>query len=94
LWIHGSAPSAVNPNYRYFQGKRRIPTPLMIRRYKGNSDISQIAAELLGLSKMNWNHFEYYSQLPATLVSASAIARVGPYLSGFGSAPYDYHLLI
>jgi hypothetical protein len=66
----------------------------MIRRYKGNSDISQIAAELLGLSKMNWNHFEYYSQLPATLLSASAIARVGPYLSGFGSAPYDYRLLI
>jgi len=94
LWVHGSAPSAANPSYRYFQGKRRIPTPLMIRRYKGNSDISQIAAELLGLSKMNWNHFEYYSQLPATLLSASAIARVGPYLSGFGSAPYDYRLLI
>lgn len=43
---------------------------------------------------MNWNTFDYYSQLPATLVSASAIARMGPYLSGFGHAPYDYRLLI
>jgi hypothetical protein len=94
LWVHGSAPSIVKPTYRYYQGKRRIPTPLMLRRYRGNSDVSQIATEVLGLSKMNWNHFEYYSQLPATLLSASAIAKVGPYLSGFGSAPYDYRLLI
>lgn len=43
---------------------------------------------------MNWNTFDYYSRLPATLDSASAIAKVGIYLSGFGSAPYDYRLLI
>jgi hypothetical protein len=43
---------------------------------------------------MNWNHFDYYSQMPATLDSASAIAKVGTYLSAFGSAPYDYRLLI
>jgi hypothetical protein len=94
LWVHGSAPSIVNPNFRYYQGKRRIPTPLVLRRYRGSSPIEQLSAEVLGLSKMNWNHFEYYSQLPATLLSASAIAKVGPYLSGFTSAPYDYRLLI
>ena len=44
--------------------------------------------------KMNWNTFDYYSRLPATLDSASAIAKVGTYLSGFASAPYDYRLLI
>lgn len=94
LWVHGSAPSVVNPKFRYYQGKRRIPTPLVLRRYRGSSSIEQLSAEVLGLSKMNWNHFEYYSQLPATLLSASAIAKVGPYLSGFTSAPYDYRLLI
>lgn len=94
LWVHGSAPSAQNPNYKYYQGKRRIPTPLLIRRYLGQSDVIQVATEILGLSKMNWNTFDYYSRLPATLDSASAIAKVGTYLSGFGSAPYDYRLLI
>ncbi len=94
LWVHGSAPSAQNPNFKYYQGKRRIPTPLMIRRYLGQSDIVQVATEILGLSKMNWNTFDYYSRLPATLDSASAIAKVGTYLSGFSSAPYDYRLLI
>ncbi|KXS32553.1 MAG: Uncharacterized protein AWT59_1322 [Candidatus Gallionella acididurans] len=94
LWVHGSAPSAQNPNFKYYQGKRRIPAPLLIRRYRGQSDVVQVASEILGLSKMNWNTFDYYSRLPATLDSASAIAKVGTYLSGFGSAPYDYRLLI
>lgn len=94
LWVHGATPSAKNPAWKYYQGKRRIPAPLLIRRYGGRSDLTQVATEILGLSKMNWNTFDYYSQLPATLVSASAIARMGPYLSGFGHAPYDYRLLI
>ena len=94
LWVHGVTPNAMNPNWKYYQGKRRIPTPLLIRRYMGQSDITQVATEILGLSKMNWNTFDYYSRLPATLDSASAIAKVGSYLSGFGSAPYDYRLLI
>lgn len=94
LWVHGVTPNAMNKNWKYFQGKRRIPTPLLIRRYLGKSDLTQVATEILGLSKMNWNTFDYYSRLPATLDSASAIAKVGGYLSGFGSAPYDYRLLI
>lgn len=94
LWVHGVTPNAMNPNWKYYQGKRRIPTPLLIRRYRGQSDVVQVATEILGLSKMNWNTFDYYSRLPATLDSASAIAKVGTYLSGFGSAPYDYRLLI
>jgi len=94
LWIHEATPHASKSNFRYYQGKRRIPAPLLIRRFVGQSDIVQVATEILGLSKMNWNTFDYYSRLPATLESASAIARVGTYLSGFGSAPYDYRLLI
>ena len=94
LWVHGVTPNAINPSWKYYQGKRRIPTPLLIRRYRGQSDVTQVATEILGLSKMNWNTFDYYSRLPATLDSASAIAKVGPYLSGFASAPYDYRLLI
>lgn len=94
LWVHGVTPSAANPSHKYYQGKRRIPTPLLIRRYRGQSDVTQVATEILGLSKMNWNSFDYYSRLPATLDSASAIAKLGPYLSGFASAPYDYRLLI
>jgi len=94
LWVHGHAPSVQKQGFKYYQGKRRIPAPLLIKRYRGESDLNLVAAEILGLSKMNWNHFDYYSRLPASLDSASAIARVGMYLNHFGAAPYDYRLLI
>lgn len=94
LWVHGHAPSVQKQGFKYYQGKRRIPAPLLIKRYRGESDLNLVAAEILGLSKMNWNHFDYYSRLPASLDSASAIARVGRYLNHFASAPYDYRLLI
>lgn len=94
LWVHGATPSVVNKYWRYYQGKRRIPAPLRIRRFSGQSDVMQCATEILGLSKMNWNTLDYYSKLPATLDSASSIAKFGAYLDGFISAPYDYRLLI
>ncbi|KVL45225.1 SIR2 family protein [Burkholderia territorii] len=94
LWVHGATPSVQNKYWRYYQGKRRIPAPLRIRRFLGESDIVQCATEILGLSKMNWNTLDYYSRMPATLDSASSIARFGTYLDGFSSAPYDYRLLI
>jgi hypothetical protein len=93
LWVHG-ATTAVNPRLRYFQGKRRIPAPLTIRRHAGKTDLQQIAQEILGLSKMNWNTFDLYTKLPATLKSSNEIARIGSLLQRFGADSYDYRLFI
>ncbi len=93
LWVHG-ATNAVNPNLRYFQGKRRIPAPLTIRRHVGQTDLKQICDEILGLSKMNWNTFDLYTKDPATLHSSNEIARIGSLLQRFGGASYDYRLFI
>ena len=93
LWVHG-ATAAVNPNWKYFQGKRRIPAPLTIRRYAGRTPLDQLASEILGLSKMNWNTFDLYTKMPATLQSSGEIARIGSLLQRFGSASYDYRLFI
>jgi hypothetical protein len=93
LWVHG-ATTALNPQYKYFQGKRRIPAPLTIRRHAGRTDLQRIAEEILGLSKMNWNTFDLYTKLPATLHSSNEIARIGSLLQRFGAASYDYRLFI
>jgi len=66
LWIHGVAP-AVNPALKYYKGKRRIPAPLVLKRHLGRSPLSILAHEILGLSKMNWNSFDLYARLPATI---------------------------
>ena len=40
VWVHG-ATTALNPRFKYFQGKRRIPAPLTVRRHAGRSDLQQ-----------------------------------------------------
>ncbi|MCY9669555.1 SIR2 family protein [Paenibacillus alginolyticus] len=90
LFTHGIAPSVRNPKFRYFQGGKSIPVPLKITRHFGNGDIGQIATEILGLSKMNWNSFELYSKLPCTLQSSNDIAKIGWLLSQFDGVVYDY----
>lgn len=93
LWIHGSA-EAVKPNWTYFHGKRRIPGPVVIRRYAGKSDIATIATEILGFSKMDWNSGDLYGRLPATVQSSKRIAGIGSLLSGSYTTSYDYRLLM
>lgn len=92
-WVHGST-TAVNPKLKYFQGKRRIPAPLLIRRHVGRSDLKMVAEEIIGLSKMNWNTFDLYTKMPATVDSSNEIARIGSLLQRFGAASYDYRLFI
>lgn len=93
LWVHG-ATAALHPSRKYFQGKRRIPAPLIVRRHAGRTPLVELASEILGLSKMNWNNFDLYTKLPATLESSGEIARIGSLLQRFGTLSYDYRLFI
>ena len=93
LWVHG-ATVALESSLQYFQGKRRIPAPLTIRRHAGETPLQELATEILGLSKMNWNTFDLYTKLPATLQSSGEIAKIGSLLQRFGPASYDYRLFI
>ncbi len=47
VWVHG-ATTALRPPLKYFQGKRRIPASLTVRRHAGRSDLKPIAEEILG----------------------------------------------
>lgn len=49
-----------------------------------------IATEILGLTKMNWNSFDLYSKLPATIQTSNEIARIGWLLNRFEGKTYDY----
>jgi len=50
----------------------------------GESDLQTVVQELLGFSKMNWNTFDLYTKLPATVHSSNEIARIGFLLQQFG----------
>jgi hypothetical protein len=93
LWIHG-ATEPLQGKRPYFQGKRRIPAPVLIRRHMGTTELAVLSAEILGLSKMNWNSADLYSRLPATVASSKQIAQLGKLLDRFGPMSYDYRLFI
>jgi hypothetical protein len=93
LWAHGVT-TAVNPRMKYYQGKRRIPAPLLLRRHLGKTPLEVLCMEILGLSKMNWNTFDMYARLPATIQSSNEIARIGSLLERFGRNSYDYRLFM
>jgi len=94
LWTHGIVPSVRQTNYRFYLGGRSIPAPVKITKHYGESNINSIAAEILGLTKMNWNSLDLYSKLPATIDSSNQIARTGKLLSRFEGRTYDYRLFI
>jgi hypothetical protein len=94
LWTHGVVPSVENQYYKFYLGGRFIPGPLRIRKHFGQGDLSLIATEILGLTKMNWNSFDLYSQLPATVNSSNEIARIGRLLSKREGITYDYRYFI
>lgn len=94
LWAHGIVPSVRNPQLRFYPGGRYIPKPLMIIKHHGNGSLEQIANEILGLTKMNWNSLNMYSQLPATLTSSNDIARIGKLIENKQKIEYDYRYFI
>ena len=94
LWTHGIVPSVSNIKRQYYLGGRSIPAPLKIIKHYGQSNLSTIANEILGLTKMNWNSFDLYTKLPATLNSSNEISRIGKLLSRFEGRMYDYRYFI
>lgn len=94
LWAHGVVPSVKNPNFNFYPGGRYIPKPLKIIKHHGTGSLEQIANEILGLTKMNWNSLNMYSQLPATISSSNDIARIGKLIENKEKIEYDYRYFI
>ena len=93
LWTEGRIPSIINGRSFYPAG-RGIPSPIMITKYFGDGDIETISQEILGLCKMNWNSFNYYTKLPATIDTSNTLAHIGNLLSHFNEEVYDYRYFI
>lgn len=93
LWTHGVVPS-IQHNRRYYPGGRSIPAPLKITKYYGSGDLETIAKEILGFTKMNWNSFNLYTKLPATIDTSNTLAQVGNLLRQYSGTTYDYRFFI
>lgn len=96
VWVHGDV-AGISSKFggaHYYQGKSRIPAPLRITRYAGSASLEELAADLLGLSKMDWNSFDLYGKIPVQLTSPARIARVAKLLGEVRLEDRDYRLFM
>ncbi len=93
IWTHGVVQS---PEFSktYYQGKRGIPVPLLVRRFMGKDPIESVASDILKFTKMNWNGAELYKTLPVTIDFSKRLSIMGKQLEELGSNAYDFRYFI
>lgn len=70
LFTRGSVPV-----YRTYAGLR-VPNPLFLRPHSLDSRISDIAKDVLALTKMNWNSTQFDGALPIPIRAARQVGKV------------------
>ena len=92
IWTHGSL---MIPEWtghgNYFKGGRGVPSPLVVKRFWGQSEGSVLAEEILMLTKMNWNSGDcLYKTLPVTLDFAKVLSRMSKQNEVLFDKSYDF----
>jgi len=72
------------PYYRTYPGLR-VPRPLLLRPHCCDSSLAELAAEVLALTKMNWNTTQFDQASPIPIRAARQVGRVLKHVS-FGQA--------
>ena len=93
LWTQGNMPTLISGG-SYFKEGKGIPSPLLISRFAGQGDFSDICDEILALTKMNWNNDGPYTRLPVTLEYADVLAQVVKRMPKLESRPYPIRLFM
>jgi argonaute-like protein implicated in RNA metabolism and viral defense len=71
-----------------------VPQPLEIRLVESDESASVICAEILSLTKMNWNNTQFDGRQPITIACARRVGEIMKYL-GENDKPqisYSYYM--
>jgi len=68
------------PLYRTYPGPR-MPIPLFLRPYLHDTPITDLATDVLALTKMNWNSTQFDGALPIPILAARKVGRVLKHVS-------------
>lgn len=89
LWTQGNA-AGVTGGKSFFKEGKGIPHPLELVRFAGHGGLEETCAEVLGLSKMNWNNDSLYDRLPVTMDYATVLARTLKRMPDLAPHPYEF----
>lgn len=77
------------PYYRTYPGLR-VPRPLLLRPHACDSTLPELAADVLALTKMNWNATQFDQASPIPIRAARQVGRVLKHVSFGQSEQSDY----
>jgi hypothetical protein len=77
------------PYYSTYPGIR-VPRPLLLRPHACDSSLTELAAEVLALTKMNWNTTQFDQALPVPIRAARQVGRVLRHVSISQTEQSDY----
>lgn len=89
LWTQGNAPSVARRGNFYKEG-RGIPHPVLLSRAAGHSKATEAAADVLALTKMDWNNDSLYNQIPVTIAYAKDLAQILRRLPSLAGGPFQF----
>lgn len=94
VWTQGNAPSVSRTGNNFYKEGRGIPHPVLLRRWAGHSSADEVAADVLALTKMDWNNDGLYNAKPVTLEYASTLAHILKLLPRVPSEPCPFRLFM
>jgi hypothetical protein len=74
---------------------REVPSPLTIEIARGNANIEQVMADVLGLTKLNYNACIYGDGVPVTLRFADTVGEIltaAPRTEDLPPLPFRYYI--
>lgn len=93
LWTRG--PSRVGVQGKWFSPDgKSLPKPLAFTRHTGSGDFNLLAADILALTKLDWNNDSPYNPLPVTLGYAQKLAEVVSNVPRLDDNVYQYRLFL
>jgi hypothetical protein len=94
LWTQGNVPTVSRSGGNFYKEGRGVPHPVVLKRWAGHGRAEEVAADVLALSKMDWNNDGLYNRGPVTLAYAAQLARVMKLLSRVPSEPLPFRLFM
>lgn len=94
LWTYGPADGMTLTGGVYNASVKGLPAPIAFRRYSGSGDMRDLAADVLALTKLDWNNDNPFNTFPVTLGYAKKLAQVVSKVPALDDNVYPYRLFL
>ncbi|WP_183097365.1 argonaute/piwi family protein [Nocardioides pelophilus] len=94
LWVSGTAQGVGVRGGKYNQAAKALPMPISFERDAGQGPLEVPAAEILALSKLDWNNDALYGHTPVTISYSQKLAKMIGRVPDLPDDSYQFRLFM